>query len=42
MKALLIVAAGGGLGSMGRYLLSEWTLHRAMNWQFPMSALAGS
>jgi fluoride exporter len=36
MKALLIVAVGGGLGSMARYLLSGWVLHRAMSWQFPL------
>ena len=36
MKPLLIVALGGGLGSIGRYLLSGWVLHRAVNWQFPL------
>ena len=36
MKNLLIVALGGGLGSMGRYLLSGWVLHRSINWQFPL------
>ena len=40
MKELLIVAAGGGLGSMGRYLLSGWVLHRALNWQFPLGTFA--
>ena len=36
MKSLVIVAIGGGLGSMGRYLLSGWVLHRAVAWQFPL------
>ena len=40
MKELLIVAAGGGLGSMGRYLLSGFVLHRALNWQFPLGTFA--
>jgi CrcB protein len=40
VKELLIVAAGGGLGSMARYLLSGWVLHRALNWQFPLGTFA--
>lgn len=36
MRDVLLVAAGGGLGSIGRYLLSGWVLHRAVNWQFPI------
>ena len=36
MKALLIVAAGGALGSVGRYLLSGWVLRHALQWQFPL------
>jgi CrcB protein len=36
MKDVLIVAVGGGLGSIGRYLLSGWVLHRAVDWQFPL------
>jgi fluoride exporter len=36
VKNLLIVAVGGGLGSMGRYLLSGWVLHRSIAWQFPL------
>jgi len=40
MKELLIVMAGGGLGSAGRYLLSGWVLHRAVNWQFPLGTFA--
>ena len=36
MKPLLLVAAGGALGSTARYLLSGWTLHRTENWRFPL------
>ena len=36
MKSLLIVAVGGGLGSIGRYALSGWVLHRLISWQFPL------
>jgi CrcB protein len=36
LKELLIVAAGGGLGSIGRYLLSGLVLHRTVNWEFPL------
>ena len=36
MNNLLIVAAGGALGSMGRYLMSGWLLHRFVAWQFPI------
>jgi fluoride exporter len=36
MKALLIVALGGGIGSVGRYLLSGVALHRTISWQFPL------
>jgi CrcB protein len=36
MKALLIVAAGGALGSVGRYLLSGWVLHQVLQWRFPL------
>ena len=36
MKAVLIVAAGGALGSVGRYLLSGWVLHQALHWRFPL------
>ena len=36
MKAALIVALGGALGSVSRYWLSVWVLHRAASWQFPL------
>jgi CrcB protein len=37
MRALLLVAIGGALGSMARYKLSGWVLHHATNWRFPIS-----
>ena len=40
MKPLLIVAAGGALGSTARYLLSAWTLHRTLDWRFPLGTFA--
>ena len=36
MKSILLVAIGGGIGSVGRYLLSGWALHRTPNWDFPI------
>ena len=36
MRPLIIVALGGGIGSVARYLLSGWVLHRTANWQFPL------
>ncbi len=35
MKALLLVALGGALGSVGRFKLSGWVLHHTMDWRFP-------
>ena len=35
MKALLLVATGGALGSVTRYLLSGWILHHAAAARFP-------
>ena len=35
MKAALLVALGGALGSVARYQLSSWTIYHAMNWRFP-------
>jgi fluoride exporter len=40
MKALILVAVGGGLGSMARYLVSGWVLHRSVSWQFPLGTFA--
>ena len=36
MKAILLVALGGALGSVGRYKLSGWLLHHAIDWKFPI------
>jgi CrcB protein len=36
VKTLFLVAAGGALGSVARYLLSAWTLHHAPDWRFPL------
>lgn len=40
MKSLLLVAAGGALGSMARFKLSGWVLHQTANWRFPAGTLA--
>ena len=40
MKPLLLVAAGGAIGSTARYLLSAWTLHRTLDWRFPLGTFA--
>ena len=37
MKGMLIVGLGGFLGSIGRYKLGGFILHRAANWTFPLS-----
>lgn len=36
MKSALIVAFGGAIGSILRYLLSAWSLHHAASWRFPV------
>ncbi|MET0660589.1 MAG: fluoride efflux transporter CrcB [Steroidobacteraceae bacterium] len=36
MKAVLVVALGGALGSVARFKLSGWVLHQAVNWRFPI------
>lgn len=36
LYALVIVAAGGALGSAGRHLLAGWILHHTMGWRFPL------
>jgi fluoride exporter len=35
MKAVLLVAFGGALGSVARYKLSEYLLHQTSDWRFP-------
>jgi CrcB protein len=36
MHSLVIVAVGGSLGSVARYLLSGWALHHFPDWRFPL------
>lgn len=36
MYSTLLVALGGALGSVARYHLSGWVLHRAVDWRFPL------
>ena len=36
MRGFLLVAAGGAIGSVARYLLSGWTLHHTVAWRFPL------
>lgn len=36
LRQMLIVAAGGALGSVARYRLSGWVLHHAVDWRFPL------
>ena len=36
MKALLLVALGGALGSVARFKLSGWILQHAIDWRFPV------
>jgi fluoride exporter len=36
MRSILIVATGGAVGSVARYLLSGFTLHRTTDWRFPL------
>jgi fluoride exporter len=36
VRGILLVAAGGALGSVARYLLSGWVLHHTAQWRFPL------
>lgn len=40
MKALLLVALGGALGSVARYKLSGLVLHQVPDWRFPAGTFA--
>jgi CrcB protein len=40
MKGILIVAAGGALGSIARYKLSGYVLHLTLDWRFPAGTFA--
>lgn len=35
MKAMLLVALGGAVGSVARYQLSGWMLQHSLAWKFP-------
>jgi CrcB protein len=36
MRSILLVALGGGLGSVARYALGGWVLHHTVDWRFPL------
>jgi CrcB protein len=36
VKGFVLVALGGAIGSVARYLLSAWTLHHTLGWRFPL------
>ena len=38
--ALLLVGAGGAVGSIARYLLATWTMHAAAPQRFPLGTFA--
>jgi CrcB protein len=40
MKALLLVALGGALGSVARFKLSGYVLHHTIDWRFPAGTFA--
>ena len=35
-RQMLLVAAGGAVGSVARYRLSGWVLQHAIDWRFPL------
>ena len=40
MKAILLVALGGAVGSVARYKLSGYVLHHTIDWRFPAGTFA--
>ena len=36
MKAIMLVALGGAVGSVARLKISTWILHPAVGWKFPV------
>jgi CrcB protein len=40
MKALLLVALGGAVGSVARFKISGWILHHTIDWRFPAGTFA--
>lgn len=40
MKAILLVALGGAIGSVARFKLSGYVLHHTIDWRFPAGTFA--
>lgn len=40
MKELLLVALGGAIGSVARWMLGSAILHHTVNWRFPLGTFA--
>jgi CrcB protein len=40
MKAMLLVALGGAIGSVARFKLSGYVLHHTIDWRFPAGTFA--
>ena len=40
MKAILLVALGGAIGSVARFMLSGYVLHHTIDWRFPAGTFA--
>lgn len=40
MTSALLVALGGAIGAVSRYLVSGWALHHAGDWRFPIGTFA--
>jgi len=40
VKAILLVAMGGALGSVARLKISGWILHHTIDWRFPAGTFA--
>ena len=36
IRSVLLVAVGGALGSVARYLLGGWVLQNTLTWRFPL------
>ena len=36
LRQLLLVAAGGAIGSVARWRVSGWVLHQTVDWRFPI------
>src|SRR5688572_26420519 len=36
MKAIMLVALGGAVGSVARFKISTWLMHAAVGWKFPV------